>query len=148
MGLDMFLTARRYLYGIGEGKVISGKILKLLPKIKGKGYRVKGIDLEVGYWRSAHAIHNWFVENVQDSNDDCNSYSVEEEQLKELLSIVQSILKDRTRAKELLPDDDYNEEEYSEDYFNSLKETEKILVKLFESGLLEEDWNIEYRSSW
>jgi hypothetical protein len=24
----------------------------------------------VGYWRKANAIHRWFVEHVQDGNDD------------------------------------------------------------------------------
>ena len=26
---------------------------------------------QVGYWRKANQIHNWFVENVQDGEDDC-----------------------------------------------------------------------------
>jgi len=27
---------------------------------------------EVGYWRKANQIHNWFVENVQNGEDDCD----------------------------------------------------------------------------
>jgi len=29
------------------------------------------ISEQVGYWRKANQIHNWFVENVQDGEDDC-----------------------------------------------------------------------------
>ena len=45
----------------------------------------------VGYWRKANAIHKWFVDNVQDGEDDCNYYEVTEEQLKELLDICNTI---------------------------------------------------------
>ena len=45
----------------------------------------------VGYWRKANAIHKWFVENVQDDNDDCGYYEVSKEQLEELLEICNTI---------------------------------------------------------
>lgn len=41
---------------------------------------------EVGYWRKANAIHNWFVEHVQDGIDDCRYHDeVTKELLEELL---------------------------------------------------------------
>jgi hypothetical protein len=41
---------------------------------------------QVGYWRKANHIHNWFVENVQDGIDDCNYHrEVTEEYLEKLL---------------------------------------------------------------
>lgn len=46
---------------------------------------------EVGYWRKANQIHNWFVENVQDGEDDCGYYEVSAEQLKDLLDICKLI---------------------------------------------------------
>ena len=48
-------------------------------------------DEEVGYWRKANQIHNWFVENVQDGEDDCGSYEVSKWQLEELLDICKLI---------------------------------------------------------
>ena len=47
---------------------------------------------EVGYWRKANAIHRWFVENVQDGNDDQKEYRVSEEQMKRLLDAVNKVL--------------------------------------------------------
>ena len=34
-------------------------------------YPRKRIKEEVGYWRKANQIHNWFVDHVQDGEDDC-----------------------------------------------------------------------------
>lgn len=47
-------------------------------------------------WRKANQIHKWFVDNVQDGNDDCGTYEVGVEQLKGLLGIVNKVL-DSTR---------------------------------------------------
>ena len=50
-------------------------------------YGFKHITEDVGYWRKANQIHNWFVENVQDGVDDCSSYIVSKEQIEELLDV-------------------------------------------------------------
>ena len=39
---------------------------------------------EYHYWRKANAIHNFFVENVQDSNDDCGTYDVPKSVIEDL----------------------------------------------------------------
>lgn len=46
----------------------------------------------VGYWRKAKAIHNWFVENVQDGKDDCSYYEVSKSKLIELRNLCQLVL--------------------------------------------------------
>ena len=47
---------------------------------------------EVGYWRKANQIHNWFVDNIQDGKDDCNYHrEVTEDDLQELLAICEQI---------------------------------------------------------
>ncbi|RLB83158.1 MAG: hypothetical protein DRH15_05655, partial [Deltaproteobacteria bacterium] len=51
------------------------------------------VVIEVGYWRKANAIHRWFVENVQDGNDDCERYYVPREKLKELKDLCQEVIK-------------------------------------------------------
>jgi hypothetical protein len=50
-----------------------------------KEYGHKAICEHVGYWRKANQIHRWFVENVQDYEDDCGYYEVDREQLEQLL---------------------------------------------------------------
>lgn len=57
------------------------------------------INQNVAYWRKANQIHKWFVDNVQDGNDDCGTYEVSKEKLQLLLSIC-IIVKEKS---ELIP---------------------------------------------
>lgn len=51
------------------------------------------IHEEVGYWRKANQIHNWFVENIQDGVDDCHYHrEVTEEDLNDLLLVCERVL--------------------------------------------------------
>ena len=49
-----------------------------------KPERISNIIEEVGYWRKANAIHNWFVQNVQDGKDECQESYVDSSKLQEL----------------------------------------------------------------
>lgn len=92
MGLDMYLKAELYLWGSDEDK--KKEIQKMFPEIEqGDGF-TNGVEIKfgVGYWRKANAIHQWFVDNCQGGNDDCNYHYVDPEQLKELKSICEEIL--------------------------------------------------------
>ena len=54
---------------------------------------IPSISEEVGYWRKANAIHNWFVENVQDGEDDCDYHrEVTKEDLQELIDTCTKVL--------------------------------------------------------
>ena len=87
MGLDMYLSKKIYVWSEDR------KLLKITGiKSKVKADKVSYIIEEAGYWRKANAIHNWFVENVQNGDDDCGDYSVSEEQLRELLAAVKKVL--------------------------------------------------------
>ena len=57
-----------------------------------KKYGHKAITDNVGYWRKANQIHNWFVNNVQDGEDDCDIYEVTKDQLKELVVVCNEVL--------------------------------------------------------
>ena len=41
-----------------------------------KEYGHLGLWYGVGYWRKANHIHKWFVDNVQNGEDDCGTYEV------------------------------------------------------------------------
>lgn len=99
MGLDMYLTAKKYISGYEfEGNEANRqKYVELLRHLDIPLHRVSqgspsiNIDLSVGYWRKANAIHNWFVQNVQDGTDDCGEYYVDPDKLQELRSVCQAI---------------------------------------------------------
>ena len=87
MGLDMYLYKRIYVWSDGEVKLqITGIKSKVNPE------RVRYVVEEAGYWRKANAIHRWFVDNVQDGDDNCGTYYVSIDNLKELLATVDEVL--------------------------------------------------------
>lgn len=47
---------------------------------------------EIGYWRKANAIHNWFVKNLADDVDNCQKVYVSSDNLQELLDTVNKVL--------------------------------------------------------
>lgn len=56
-------------------------------------YEYSRIMEQVGYWRKANQIHNWFVEHVQDGEDDCAyHHECTREVLEELLETCKTVL--------------------------------------------------------
>ena len=95
MGLDMYLSRKYYVknwdYMTDDEKhtisILKGGKPSSIPVDK-----ICNIQTEEMYWRKANAIHNWFVKNVQDDNDDCGYYYVSREQLRDLLNTVTMVL--------------------------------------------------------
>lgn len=91
MGLDMYLSKKTYVknwshQAPGERHTISikkgtKKRTDIIPE------RISNIEEEVMYWRKANAIHNWFVQNVQEGNDNCGTYYVDCDKLSELVDL-------------------------------------------------------------
>lgn len=46
---------------------------------------------EIGYWRKANHIHEWFVKNVQNEIDDCDYYEVSKTQIQTLLELCKEV---------------------------------------------------------
>ena len=55
--------------------------------------RISAIEEDVMYWRKANHIHGWFVDNVQNGVDDCKSYRVSWDKLRELLGVCKKVIK-------------------------------------------------------
>ena len=97
MGLDMYAARRlyvkqwdhqsadeRYTVQIAQGG-------KPVPGIQSD--RISNIEEELMYWRKANHIHAWFVDNVQDGMDDCKDHYLSEDNLRELLSVCEKVVK-------------------------------------------------------
>lgn len=138
MGLDMYLEGVRY---ISQYERIDGKLVKTR-----KRQIIKTLEI---YWRKANAIHNWFVENIQEGEDDCRCYELEKEQLIELRNTCKKVLKNDSLKEKLLPTQGgffFGGTDYDEYYYNDLKETVKEINRLLSMND-EYDW-FEYSSSW
>lgn len=141
MGLDMYLNAKRFFWSD-----------EVAPKVNDlpDGFSVRHVSVDAAYWRKANAIHQWFVDNVQEGQDNCGTYEVDREKLAELVNICKQVLADPTKAGELLPTADgffFGSTEYDDWYKDNLQATidqiEKALAKL-----PEDEWTFEYQSSW
>lgn len=98
MGLDMYLT-------IGKGRNRE----------------------EVGYWRKANAIHNFFVNTIQNGVDDQEAYKVGKRTFQLLLKKCETLL---DKAKEEGYDPDYTDCNYE---FKPSKELEKACQEVLPS---------------
>lgn len=94
MGLDMYLTKRIFIGANYEHRKITGQISILQDgkPIEINFNKVNYIIESVAYWRKANAIHRWFVENVQNGEDDCVDYYVSADKLKTLVDICKQVL--------------------------------------------------------
>ena len=93
MGLDMYLTRKKYVGANYEHRNVSGVIkIKIGDKKLPIDFKkVSTIDERVAYWRKANQIHKWFVDNVQNGKDDCHSYYVAQEDLHKLLDLCKKV---------------------------------------------------------
>ena len=160
MGLDMYLEERKYI-GKAEVKLLSNEYG--WHNNDGQEFKnVKELVIEAGYWRKANAIHKWFVDNVQDGNDDCGEYEVSIEKLQELLEICKELkskmvlsedtnkngdkyIVNYTLCKKLLPTQDgffFGSTSYDEWYYEDIENTIKIIENLDGKG------EYYYTSSW
>jgi hypothetical protein len=147
MGLDMYLYKRIYIGGNYDFRDVTGKIeIMIGPKpIKFDLSKVVYITEEVTSWRKANQIHKWFVDNIQNGDDDCKEYCFDGEKLKELRNKCEWVLKNKELAMKLLPPMEgffFGSYELDECYFEDLKHTVEVLKDL--------DPNAEYcyHSSW
>lgn len=89
MGLDMYLMAKRFIWT--KETELKDKIRNALPCPFSDDPEY--VIYEAAYWRKANHIHKWFVDNVQDGNDDCGHYYVDKEQLEELRDLCDEVIK-------------------------------------------------------
>jgi hypothetical protein len=146
MGLDMYLSAKRYLWNISDDdKALAEKIDNVVGGASlGKTNEVRK---EAFYWRKAWAIHHWFVINAQNGDDNCREYSVSRSQLKELLDTLKRVDKNPSLTEDILPlqADDADGIEWELD---QVRRTIPALEKLINDDSLKDHWDFYYQSSW
>ena len=150
MGLDMYLYAKKFIWTdfqkqeqqlteFAENPLTLDLVEAGITKPK-----IRYITIEAAYWRKAHEIHQWFVQNVQDNIDECQIYDVELDQLIQLKEICQNIILIPSAAPQLLPLS-YVNSGYDDWYFQQLKQT---VQQIEECEKYPQSWQFQYRASW
>lgn len=159
MGLDQYLYAKKY-YSSTEfwGKENAEMFEKIVDAANMRGFTHKNdenfnsvyVEVQCAYWRKANQIHAWFVNNVQDGNDNCAEYYVSREKLQQLVDECEAVIKDKDKAEEILPTQSgffFGNTEYDDWYMHDIQYTAERLRELIQLG---ESESVEfyYSSSW
>lgn len=144
----MYLTAKRYLWSFpedGPDATLAKQAAQLIGVSK---HRVKQIEVEAIYWRKSNAVHQWFVDNVQDGKDDCGEYEVSREQLQALLDLIIKVI-DSKDATNLPPTSGFffGSTAVDEWYWDDLKTTKGQLTELLADPIFKQ-FDFYYHSSW
>ena len=169
MGLDMYLEIRkseyRSKYSKDKGSRIKLEypkdITEFIPNLT--DLRIsRQTNYEVGYWRKANQIHNWFMQNCARRDeydnpiDDCRPIEITVDKLEKLLDDCKKVLADHSLAKKLLPTADgffFGSTAYDDYYLGQIEQTIEIIepvLKFAKHKLEIKDytWEVYYQASW
>ena len=106
------------------------------------------VSVNCAYWRKVNSVHNWFVTNVQNGEDDCGEYYVSHAKLKELLETARQALFHKDPSK-LMPQAGFffGSTDIDEWYWEGVKSTIKQIKRLTELPDFDE-LSFYYQSSW
>ena len=138
----MYLEAKKYIYS-GDDSSIS----KLAKGMAGVDYEIKNITMELAYWRKFNALHNAFMEEV---DDEAREVYIESEKFLDILERMKRVQGDHTLAEETLPTASgffFGSLEYDDDYFDSIDNTIILFEKLLKDDIFDK-YDIYYTSSW
>ena len=129
---------------------------------RGKSFSWLSIYDDIGYWRKANQVHNFFVQECQDGIDECQLSMISKDKLEDLLDrckramklkkiyLNDGIIKDGQGLETFLPTSSgffFGGTEFNEWYFDDIAETKKIITKVLKQTDFDKQV-IFYRSSW
>ena len=154
MGLDMYLSAKKYLSKYFDpADTEKSNAINAIFGIEGEednDYGAQEVTFRIAYWRKANQIHDWFVKNVQDGIDECDESFVPREKLQELLELCEKIIAEPELGDELLPTASgffFGSTDYDEYYMADIKHTAERLKKILNDPALSK-FDFYYQSSW
>jgi hypothetical protein len=154
MGLDMYLEARKFVSSHSDTEMYQN-LKKQMGLATGDlpHSNFGTLSLEVMYWRKVNAVHDWFVREVQNGEDDCKTYHVSRDKLAELLDICKRVVDnrdDQSVAEELLPSASgffFGSTDYDEYYYEGLLWTIEGVERILKNPAYER-MDFYYQSSW
>ena len=162
MGLDMYLSARKYISRIDFSNKadLNAETPEFREIVKATGmtgltdpdgYTGAYVDIPVMYWRKTNAIHNWFVRELADGVDDCRPLELTVERLSELVELCEQVLEEHSKAEELLPTGSgffFGSTEYDDEYYGDLMHTADRLRFIVAQAEAKGIDYLVYQASW
>ena len=165
MGLDMYLHAKKYVEKVNWQALQDNDELSydspeaVFPKwneivevadMKDVATDIYGVDVEVtcAYWCKSNQIHKWFVDNVQDGNDNCGEYYVSLDDIEKLVLACDTAWVNKDTS--ILPPESgffFGSTDTDEWYWEQIRTTSKRLREILEDPTLQ-DASLFYQSSW
>ena len=165
MGLDMYLTATKRVdkinwkalqrdnkLSLDSPQVIEPRFSNLmeLTKLADVATDIYSANVQVtcAYWRKANQIHNWFVANVQEGEDNCGTYYVLHDRLRELKAICERAFNEKNPS--LLPPLEgsfFGGTDIDQYYWEQIKNTIEQLGRILALPDVDE-LSFSYESSW
>ena len=165
MGLDMYLSARKHINKIEWDKldrengisyseatapqwfdvVNAAGVATLVDKES-----IYGVDVSVNvcYWRKSNQIHNWFVNNVQGGEDNCQEYYVSNTKIRELETLCTLAI--TNKDPNLLPPREgffFGSTDVDESYWKDIMDTINQLQPIIDRPDFD-SLSFYYQSSW
>ena len=150
MGLDMYLTGKRYMSDYKhEDQLLKESVNRPFEGTPMHG-AINEVSAEVMYWRKANAVHNWFVKTCQDGRDECQTSYVSREQLTQLRDLCREVLADKRAAEKLPPTSGFffGSTDIDDGYFSDLQYTADTLDAIIDNPDAYKEWEFFYRASW
>ena len=161
MGLDMYLYADKYVsrknydkkvgeYEFADNEAFSQivKALNAEGAINKDDWTGLTVQLPVGYWRKANAIHGWIVNNCGGGVDECQQIKISRASAETLVDVCKMVLADNSLAADMLPPTVgffFGGYEVDEWYIDDLKRT----IGIFEKALSDKTIDyLTYQASW
>ena len=162
MGLDMYLSARRYVrkYDYKAWDETLTEEFQSLAATAPDDFMKYGdfsgitITYPIAYWRKANAIHGWFVRNCGNNQDTCQEMYVSTDDLRNLRAACIQVQMRPELAEELLPPTHgffFGGYEIDQHYMFDLRNTIDILTHVIDQrSKMTDDFNFEmfYQASW
>jgi hypothetical protein len=108
------------------------------------------VEVCVGYWRKANAIHKWFCD-LDGGRDECQNIYVTEDNLRTLRALCQSVLLEPSIAEQILPPQSgffFGSTDIDEWYMQDLKSTIEIIDNVIDRLTPDGYPEFWYRASW
>lgn len=159
MGLDMYMSKKTYVKQWSHNKPEDQFEVDVKkggePFNKIKKERVSEVVEQVAYWRKFNALHNWFVNECADGEDNCQEIYIGEKlpELLETLQKVKEVYEGDTPNKEDVFEDlfptasgfFFGDTDYGEYYIQEVNETIDLLTELLKE---DENGDYYYQASW